>query len=206
MTRSSSSSRVESYNGGRRYLSRQIVELEEKEVPIPEGVEVKLDGKVVEVKGGMGALREDFSHAPVELRLEGNRITVSAAWPRKRQRALVNTVASLIKNMITGVTEGFTYKLKIVYAHFPTSIKVDRAKKRVVIENFMGEKAPRTARIVGDVVVEVSGDEITVKGIRLQDVSQTAANIEQATRVKRKDLRVFLDGIYVYEKRGRGQP
>jgi large subunit ribosomal protein L6 len=80
---------------------------------------------------------------------------------------------------------------------------VDKARKRVVIENFMGEKAPRTARIVGDVEVEVSGDEITVKGIRLQDVSQTAANIEQATKVKGKDLRVFLDGIYVYEKRGR---
>jgi large subunit ribosomal protein L6 len=183
-------------------LSYQI-EVEEREVPIPEGVEVKLDGKTIEVRGSMGALREDFSHAPVELRLDRDRIRVYAAWPRKRQRALVNTIASLIKNMITGVTEGFTYKLKIVYAHFPTSVKVDKARKRVVIENFMGEKAPRTARIVGDVEVEVSGDEITVKGIRLQDVSQTAANIEQATKVKGKDLRVFLDGIYVYEKRGR---
>lgn len=180
--------------------------MEEKEVPVPEGVEVRLDGKVVEVKGDMGTLREDFSHAPVELRLEGDRILVSAAWPRKRQRALVNTVASLIRNMMTGVTEGFTYKLKIVYAHFPVSIKVDKARKRVVIENFMGEKAPRTARIAGDAEVEVSGDEITVRGIRLQDVSQTAANIEQATKVKRKDLRVFLDGIYVYEKGRSGKP
>lgn len=176
------------------------VELEEGEVTIPEGVEVKLDGKVVEVKGSMGVLREDFSHAPVELKLEKGRIVVFAVWPRKRQRALVHTIASLINNMIIGVTKGFTYKLKIVYAHFPMSIKVEEAKKRVVIENFMGEKSPRVARIVGDVKVETSGDDIIVRGIRLQDVSQTAANIEQATKVKNKDLRVFLDGIYVYEK------
>ncbi|MEM2122250.1 MAG: 50S ribosomal protein L6 [Candidatus Bathyarchaeia archaeon] len=174
--------------------------MEEREVPIPEGVEAKLNGKIVEVKGGIGALKEDLSHAPVDLKLEEGRFVVSAVWPRKRQRALVSAIASLIKNMIIGVTEGFTYKLKIVYAHFPMSIKVDKARKRVVIENFMGEKAPRTALIVGDVEVEVSGDEIIVKGPRLQDVSQTAANIEQATKVKGKDLRVFLDGIYIYEK------
>lgn len=176
------------------------VEVEESEVPIPEGVEVRLDGKMVEVKGNMGILREDLSHAPVELRVEKDRVVVFAVWPRKRQRALVHTIASLINNMIIGVTKGFTYKLKVVYAHFPMSIKVKETKKQVVIENFMGEKAPRIARIVGDVTVETSGDDIIVKGIRLQDVSQTAANIEQATKVKGKDLRVFLDGIYIYEK------
>jgi large subunit ribosomal protein L6 len=103
--------------------------------------------------------------------------------------------------MITGVRKGFTYKLKIVFSHFPISVKVQG--KTVLIENFTGERNPRKAKIVGNANVKVSGDDIIVQGINLEDVSQTAANIEQATKVKRKDPRIFLDGIYLYE-RGEG--
>jgi large subunit ribosomal protein L6 len=125
-------------------------------------------------------------------------IKVQAYWPRKREAALVGTVCSLIENMITGVTKGFTYKLKIVFAHFPISVKIKG--KMVSIENFTGERSPRWAKIIGDVKVSVQGDDVIVQGINLEDVSQTAANIEQATKVKRKDPRVFLDGIFIYEK------
>jgi large subunit ribosomal protein L6 len=48
--------------------------------------------------------------------------------------------------------------------------------------------------------VKIEPEDIIVEGVNLEDVSQTAANIEQATRIRRKDPRVFLDGIYVYEK------
>jgi large subunit ribosomal protein L6 len=100
--------------------------------------------------------------------------------------------------MITGVKKGFTYKLKIVFSHFPISVKVQG--NTVLIENFTGERNPRRAKIVGDAKVKVVGDDVIVQGINLEDVSQTAANIEQATKVRRKDPRVFLDGIYLYEK------
>ncbi|MBS7635615.1 50S ribosomal protein L6, partial [Candidatus Bathyarchaeota archaeon] len=89
-------------------------------------------------------------------------------------------------------------KLKIVYAHFPISVKVNGNK--IIIENFMGERSPRTAKIIGDVKVSVKGDDVIIQGINIEDVSQTAANIEQATRIKNRDPRRFLDGIYVYEK------
>ncbi|MEM2500147.1 MAG: 50S ribosomal protein L6, partial [Candidatus Bathyarchaeia archaeon] len=89
-------------------------------------------------------------------------------------------------------------KLKIVYAHFPISVKVSGDK--VLIENFMGERAPRIAKIVGNTKIIVKGDDVIVQGINLEEVSQTAANIEQATRIKERDPRRFLDGIYVYEK------
>ncbi|NIQ32721.1 MAG: 50S ribosomal protein L6, partial [Nitrososphaeria archaeon] len=89
-----------------------LIELKEKEVLIPEDVKVTVNGKVVEVKGDKGILKEDFSHAPVDLRLQPNLLVVQAAWPRKRERALVRTIASLINNMIIGVTKGFIYKLK----------------------------------------------------------------------------------------------
>jgi len=100
--------------------------------------------------------------------------------------------------MITGVTKGYTYKLKIVFSHFPITVKVQ--DKAVLIENFTGERRARSAKILGDVKVKIEPDDIIVQGATLEDVSQTAANIEQVTRVTKKDPRVFLDGIYVYER------
>ncbi len=167
-------------------------------VEIPEGVQVEVEGKVVTVKGPLGTLTRDFSHAPVEIRLDGNKVVVEAYWPKKRERAMIGTVASHIKNMITGVTKGFTYKMKIVFTHFPIQVSVEGDK--VVIRNFLGEKAPRIAKIMPGVKVEVTKEDVIVKGIDIEAVGQTAANIEQATKVKGKDIRVFLDGIYIYEK------
>jgi len=170
-----------------------------KTIDVPDGVEVKIAGRAVSVKGEKGALTRDFSETPISLQLEDKKITVQANWPRKREAALVGTVAALIQNMITGTTRGYTYKLKIVFSHFPISVKV---KERMVsIENFTGERSPRLTKIVGDVKVSVKEDDVIVQGIDVEDVSQTAANIERATKVKSKDPRVFLDGIFIYEKK-----
>ena len=100
--------------------------------------------------------------------------------------------------MITGVTKGYQYKLKIVFSHFPISVKLQ--DKSVLIENFTGERRPRRIKLIGNVKVKIEPDDIVVEGANLEEVSQTAANIEQATRVRNKDPRVFLDGIYVYER------
>lgn len=169
-----------------------------RSIEIPEEVEVNVEGRVVMVKGEKGTLTRDFSHAPVSIQLEEDVIKIRANWPRKREAALVGTICSHIQNMMIGVTNGFTYKLKIVFSHFPISVKV--REKTVTIENFTGERSPRIAKIMGDAKVTPKGDDITVQGINIEDVSQTAANIERATKVKRKDPRVFLDGIYTYER------
>jgi large subunit ribosomal protein L6 len=167
-------------------------------VEIPDGVEGKLEGRTFTIKGEKGELTKDFSHAPIRIRMEGKTVTVDASWPRKKEAALVGTVRSHIQNMIKGVTKGFTYKLKIVFSHFPITAKVKR--RALSIENFTGERSPRSAKIMGDTKVTVKGDDIIVQGISLEDVSQTAANIQNATKIRIKDPRVFLDGIYVYEK------
>ena len=73
-----------------------------------------------------------------------------------------------------------------------------------VIENFLGEKHPRRAKILGDTKVEVSGDQVILKGTDIEKVSQTAANIEQATRIRGFDPRIFQDGIYITKKAGEG--
>lgn len=169
-----------------------------RSIEIPEEVDVKVEGRAVTVKGEKGTLTLDFSHAPVSVQLEDNAIEIRANWPRKREAALVGTICSHIQNMIIGVTKGFTCKLKIVFSHFPISVKV--REKTVTIENFTGERSPRIAKIMGDTKVIPKGDDVTVQGINIEDVNQTAANIERATKIKRKDPRVFLDGIYTYER------
>ena len=170
----------------------------EKTVEIPEEVNVKIEGRVVTISGEKGTLTKDFSHAPISIQREENLIKIGIDWPRKKEAATAGTVSSHIKNMIRGTTKGFTYKLKIVFSHFPISVKVGEGE--VLIENFTGERGPRKAKIVGDTKILVKSDDVIAQGINLEDVSQTAANIEQATKVKIKDPRVFLDGIYVYER------
>jgi large subunit ribosomal protein L6 len=167
-------------------------------IPIPEGVVIDIDGGKVTVRGTRATLTRDFSFAGVSVETDGKAVRVWAKWPRKKEAALVGTLESHVKNMITGVTKGYTYKLKIVFSHFPITVKVqDRA---VMVENFTGERRPRKAKILGDVKVKLEPDDIIVSGAALEDVSQTAANIEMMTRVTNKDPRVFLDGIYVYER------
>jgi len=167
-------------------------------VQVPDDVQVGLEGKKFTVKGPKGTLLRDFSFAPISLKLNGKTVTIRAEWPRKKEASLVGTLRSHIENMVIGVTRGFTYKVKIVFSHFPISVKVK--DKMILIENFTGERSPRKAKIVGDVQVKIQSEDVILQGIDLEDVSQTAANIEQATKVKRKDPRIFLDGLYVYER------
>jgi large subunit ribosomal protein L6 len=172
-----------------------LIKIEEEEVNILEGVEVSIDDNKVKVRGPKGELIRSFD---VNMIRENNRIKIWALNPKRREAAKVKTIAAHIRNMMKGVKEGFTYKLKIVYVHFPISVKVEG--DRVIIQNFLGERKPREAKIVGNTKVTVKGDDIIVEGINIEDVGQTAANIQQATKTKEKDPRKFIDGIYVYEK------
>ncbi len=167
-------------------------------IPIPEGVVISIEGRKVTVRGSIATLTRDFSYAGILLESDGKSVKVLAKWPRKKESSLVGTIESHIKNMITGVTKGYTYKLKIVYSHFPITVKLQ--DKAVLVENFTGERRPRRAKILGDVKVKIETDDIIVQGANLEDVSQTAANIEMMTRVTNKDPRVFLDGLFVFER------
>jgi large subunit ribosomal protein L6 len=169
-----------------------------RNIQIPDGVVVNIEDRKVTVKGSKATLTRDFSYAPISLETDGKTVRVWAEWPRKKEAALVGTIDSHIKNMITGVTKGYSYKLKIVFSHFPITVKVQ--DKSLLIENFTGERRARAAKILGDVKVKIEAEDIIVQGAKLEDVSQTAANIEMVTRVTKKDPRVFLDGIYVYER------
>jgi large subunit ribosomal protein L6 len=174
------------------------VQIVENHVTVPEDVDLTLDGSKVAVTGTNGKVVRDFAHAKLNMDYQNRVLRVWAENPRKKQAALVNTIISHVKNMITGVTEGFTYKLKIVFIHFPMNIQVREG--RVSISNFVGERQARYARILPGVKVSVEGDDIVVSGNDIEMVGQTAANIQESAKIRNKDLRKFLDGLYVYKK------
>ncbi|MDM7275122.1 MAG: 50S ribosomal protein L6 [Thermoprotei archaeon] len=168
-------------------------------VEVPEGVNVEVEGFKVRVRGPRGVVERDFSFARgVSIRVEGGSVVVEAYFPKSRGLALVGSIASHIENMIVGVTRGFRYKLKVIYVHYPINVRVDRG--RLLITNFLGEKSVRHVEIPSGVKVTVSGQDIIVEGSDIELVGQTAANIENATRVKGRDRRKYVDGIYIYAR------
>ncbi len=122
---------------------------------------------------------------------------------RKKELASVRTVCSHIENLIKGVTKGYKYKMRAVYAHFPINCAISEAGTLVEVRNFLGEKFIRRVRMHDGVVCENSKeqkDELILTGNSVEAVSQSAALIQQSTTVKNKDIRKFLDGLYVSEK------
>src|SRR3972149_3132680 len=172
----------------------------DERVRIPEGVQVRREGDDVVVAGKGHTLRRNPGPPRVRIAVQGGEVSVTSEYPTKREKALVGTYAAHVRNLILGVTQGFEYEMKVVYSHFPVKVGVKGAE--VIIENFLGEKHPRRARILGDTKVEVSGDQVLLRGPDIEAVSQTAANIEQATRIRGFDQRVFQDGIYITKKAG----
>ncbi|MXX21511.1 MAG: 50S ribosomal protein L6 [Cenarchaeum sp. SB0665_bin_23] len=166
-------------------------------VQIPTDVSVTLNRHMLVVDGPRGRAIKNFRKIPVGISIQDDKVLLKAAGSRKRDFAILNTSRSLIRNLCEGVVSGYTIKMKVVFAHFPITINVKGNK--VHIENFQGERAPRIADIVGPTKVESQGDDVVVTGHILTDVTQTAANIQLKTRIKNKDRRVFLDGIYRYD-------
>ena len=113
---------------------------------------------------------------------------------------MLKTFESHLKNMIRGVSERFVYKLRVCSSHFPMT--VTKENNKITVKNFLGEKIPRTAKIIEDAEVEIKGFDIVVTSINKEKAGQTAANIERSTRLTNKDRRKFQDGIFIIEKAG----
>ncbi len=168
---------------------------------IPEGVDVKLDGKTLIIKGERGENKRSFHYPKVELKIEGNNIILSCKSATKNEKSIMGVFSAHITNMLKGVKEGFVYKLKICSGHFPMSVDVKGNK--IIISNFLGEKKPRTAKIMNGVSVSVDGDLIIVEGYNKESAGQTSANVERSTNITNRDKRVFQDGIFMIDKGGK---
>ncbi|XP_060056932.1 large ribosomal subunit protein uL6-like [Erinaceus europaeus] len=126
--------------------------LSDQTVGIPENVHISL-------KGPRGTLRTDFNHINVELTLLGKkkkRLRLDKWWGHRKELATVRTLCSHVQNMIKGVTLGFRYKMRSLYAHFPINIVIQENGSLVEITNFLGEKYIRRVRMRSGVACSVA--------------------------------------------------
>ena len=178
--------------------TKQLEEFKDQ-VDIPEGVTVTVNKHMVSFVGPLGKTFKSFRSIPVNVEVSEGKILLTAIEHKKRDYAILHTARSIIRNICEGLVTGYTIKMKIVFSHFPITVKVEG--KQVLIENFQGERAPRSTHIVGNTKVIPKGEDVILTGEVWTDITQTAANIELKSKVKNKDHRVFLDGIYVFEKK-----
>ncbi|KAF6814563.1 ribosomal protein L6 [Colletotrichum musicola] len=171
-------------------------------------VKVHIKSRVVTVEGPRGKLVKDLSHLAVNFsQPKKGTINIEIHHGSRKNVATLRTVRTLINNLIVGVTKGFKYKMRYVYAHFPINVNIEKNSEtdlfEVEIRNFIGEKLVRRVTMHPGVDVEVSKaqkDELVLQGNSLEAVSQSAADIQQICKVRNKDIRKFLDGMYVSEK------
>ena len=169
-------------------------------VDLPAGVQARLDKGQLVVKGPHGEVHRPVPLGALRVTAQGTTVTLGLVVPseRKRARSLINTWERHVANMAQGVTHGFEARMKVVAAHFP--MKVSVKDHSVVIENFLGEKYPRTASILPGVEAKVDGEFVVLTGSDIERVGQSAANIERTTKIRDYDPRVFQDGIYIVDK------
>jgi len=180
-------------------MSTNQLEKFQDEVVIPKGVTVTLNKHMLTFVGPLGKTHKSFRNIPVNLEIADGKVLLKTIGDRKRDYAILHTARSIIRNICEGLIDGYTIKMKVVYAHFPITVKVEG--KKILIENFQGERASRITHIVGNTKVIPKGEDVILTGEVWTDITQTAANIELKTKVKNKDHRVFLDGVYTFDKK-----
>jgi large subunit ribosomal protein L6 len=171
-------------------------------VEIPEDADAEVDHLELTVSGPNGSVTRRLWYPDVSVSVEEGAVVLASEEDDAKTLSTLGTFESHVENMFFGVTEGWEYEMEVFYSHFPMQVNVE--DEGVVIENFLGEKAPRRAPIHGNTDVSVDGEELTLSGPDIEAVGQTAADIEQLTRVTDKDVRVFQDGVYITQKPNRG--
>jgi len=166
------------------------------EVELPEGFQVeKKDGKLVLSKGDKSLCRV-LPRRKLAVKVSGNKIEF--AVKDKKDRALVGTFRSHVRNIMAGLQEPFVYKLKACSTHFPMSVKLEGTD--VVVQNFIGSKAPIKVKIPEGVDVKIEGEIITISSPDIELAGMAASRIEQSTRMNKRDRRIFQDGIFMIKK------
>lgn len=168
-----------------------------KKLELVQGISAQVSDGIITMRGSLGTNARKFNTSLLSVRVDGSAVVVEGITGTKtasKAASAENSLAKELSNDIAGVNAYFEKRMTVVYAHFPMTIEVKG--DTLSIKNMFGERALRHAKIVGSTKVEVKAQSVRVYGTSLDDVSQTAANIRQACKVKNKDTRVFQDGIY----------
>lgn len=175
-------------------------EISEK-IEIPEGIELIIEGNTITIKGPQGENKKKFDLKDLILHKEHSHILISCKKASKKEKKRINTMRAHLKNMMDGVSKRFEYQMKICFSHFPITVEVKA--NELIIKNFLGERANRKSKILDGANIDLDKEFITVSSVNREIAGQTAANIEKATKVRKRDRRVFQDGIFIISKAGK---
>ena len=173
-----------------------------QKIELPNGVSAIYENFILTIKGEKGEISKLLKYINVEIKVESNFVEVFTKRLTQWQKKIINTYRAHINNMIKGVMEGYSYRLRVVYAKFPITIEIK--DKKFFVKNFLGEKKPRSCKVYDDLDVKIEGgNEIVIKGCDKERCGEQATLIEQTTRITHFDRRVIQDGVYIIEKPNR---
>ncbi len=175
-------------------------EISEK-IEIPENTELVIEGNILTIKGANGENKKKFDLKNLHINKEHNSLIVSCKKATKKEKKKINTLRAHLKNMIEGVSKKFEYQLKICFSHFPITVEVKNDE--LIIKNFLGERENRRLKIPKGADIDAGKEIITISSVNKEIAGQTAADIERATKVRKKDKRIFQDGIFIINKAGK---
>lgn len=173
----------------------------QEEIEVPEGVTATVENSRVTLKGSNGEVSRAFVDPKIGLEGKDGKIIIKCGNVTKREKTKIGTIKAHLRNMFKGVTEGHTYRLKICSGHFPMNVSVKG--NQFIVNNFLGEKVPRTMGIREGVNIKIDGSEVEVTSSRKELAGQAAADIELLCKITRRDKRIFQDGIYITSKDGK---
>lgn len=175
----------------------------EVKIEVPDKVQVNIESSIVKVKGPKGENERIVNNPRIEVLKENNFLVLRTRDnfnSVQADKVFMNSIEAHLKNMFKGVLNNYIAKVKVCSGHFPMQVKAEAGF--ISIKNFLGEKIPRKARIIGKTKTEIKGDIIEITGTDKEHVSQTAANLEQATRITNRDRRIFQDGCFIIATAG----
>lgn len=114
---------------------------------------------------------------------------------------LLGSLGAHLRNAIQGVQQLHQYKLRICSGHFPMTVSL--TGNEFIVKNFLGESVPRQVQLVPGVTVKINDKEILVTGPDKEKAGLMAERIEQLCRITNRDLRIFMDGLWITEKAGK---
>jgi large subunit ribosomal protein L6 len=140
-------------------------------IALPAGVEVKVAGNEIVVKGPLGTATRPVNSA-VQMKLDNNVLTFAATDESKHARAMSGTMRALLANMVTGVSKGFERKLNLVGVGYRAQAQGDTLNLTLGFSHPVAHKMP-----AGVKVETPSQTEIILKGVDKQQVGQVAAEV-----------------------------
>jgi large subunit ribosomal protein L6 len=183
-------------------MEKKIKKSLKKEIIIPEGITTRLEkGKII-MKNSENEIEKKIESS-IEAKIDADKIILISKKTTRNEKRVIGTTEAHILNMIKGLNEGFKYKLQVAAVHFPVTLQIDKEKNEIVVKNFLGEKTDRRIKILNNVEVKINRDIIELNSFDIEKAGQLAANIEKKTKIRKRDRRVFQDGIFIIEKPGR---